>query len=199
MTVRRARSRVARLAVLVTLASGAVAGAGAGVASYPHGSPPGHTGGFGEPTCRACHTSDELNAPGGRLTILGLPPTYEPGRTYDIRVALTRADMRRAGFQLALRYAAGDSTGRQAGSLEAGPPRVVIVTERPSGVRYAQHTMGGSELAGGVTSWTVRWTAPSPSRGPVVLHVAANAGNDDNSPLGDYIYADSARSVSTHP
>lgn len=166
---------------------------------HPHGPPIGHTGGFGEPTCHACHSSEDLNAPGGRLTVEGLPASYEPGREYDVRIVLTRVDMRRAGFQLTLRYAAGDSAGRQAGTVQGSLPRAVVVTERSSGIAYAQQTMEGSGLAGGTTSWTVRWVAPRPARGLVVLHVAANAGNDDNSPIGDYTYADSARAVPPHP
>ncbi len=191
----------ARITVFATLAAGALglSGTGAGVSSHPHGPPIGHTGGFGEPTCRACHESEEVNAPGGRLTVEGLPGLYEPGRAYDLRVRLVRTDMRRAGFQLALRYAAGDSSGRQAGVVAGALPRVVVVTERPSRLAYAQHTMEGSALSGGSTSWIVRWTAPFPGRGPVVLHVAANAGNDDNSPLGDYVYIDSVRSDPRRP
>jgi len=191
----------ARIAALVTLAAGAleVSGTGAGVPLHPHGPPIGHTGGFGEPTCHACHSSEELNAPGGRLTVEGLPASYEPGRAYEVRILLTRVDMRRAGFQFTLRYAAGDSAGRQAGTVEASLPRVVVVTERSSGVRYVQQTMEGSALGRGATSWTVRWVAPRPALGPVALHLAANAGNDDNSPIGDYVYADSVRAVPTHP
>ncbi len=36
--------------------------------------------------------------------------------------------------------------------------------------------------------WRIRWTAPAHPRGAVVFHLAANAANDDESPLGDFIY-----------
>jgi hypothetical protein len=43
-------------------------------------------------------------------------------------------------------------------------------------------------------SWTVNWTAPS-GDAPVQFNVAANAPNDDDSPLGDYIYLKVVRSA----
>jgi hypothetical protein len=37
------------------------------------------------------------------------------------------------------------------------------------------------------------WTAPSADAGPVQFNVAANASNNDDSPLGDYIYTKMVR------
>jgi hypothetical protein len=48
--------------------------------------------------------------------------------------------------------------------------------------------------AGRPGRWTFRWTAPADAPGrAVVFHVAANAANDDDSPLGDFIYARALR------
>jgi hypothetical protein len=49
--------------------------------------------------------------------------------------------------------------------------------------------------ATGANAWTIEWTAPSPAAAPVQFNVAANASNNDDSPLGDYIYLKSARTV----
>ena len=46
-----------------------------------------------------------------------------------------------------------------------------------------------SELA----SWSFVWIAPN-ARDVVMMHVAANSANGDNSPLGDLIYTAEARS-----
>ena len=46
------------------------------------GPPPGHTGGFYEPTCIACHEGNDINAFGGRVSIEGLPSEYERGGHY---------------------------------------------------------------------------------------------------------------------
>lgn len=158
-----------------------------GRAPYADGPPPAHTGGFGEPSCRACHFDNPLNEPSGSLTVSGMPDRFSPGDSYRITVALTRPGMQRAGFQLAIRYAAGARAGTPAGVLLAGDSRVAVAAA-PSGVPYAQHTIVGATLAGTDSAeWTVEWRAPARA-GTVSLHVAANAANGDQSEFGDHIY-----------
>lgn len=154
------------------------------------GPPPGHTGGFGEPTCLACHFGSGLNDPAGDLYVEGFPPTYRPGRTYLLTVRLAVPATSVAGFQAALRYAEGARRGRNAGTVEAVDGRVVAVTDSVGGVTYLQHAGGGAVLAPGtdVASWTFRWVAPRDPGTAVRLSVAANSGNGDNSPLGDLVY-----------
>src|SRR5919106_6886502 len=84
-----------------------------GARFYRDGPPLAHTGGFGEPTCRACHADNHLNDPAGSLSITGVPAVYAPGDTHRVTIFLRRAGMRRAGFQLSARF----SDGRQAGAL----------------------------------------------------------------------------------
>lgn len=154
--------------------------------TYPVGAPPGHTGGFGEPTCQACHFGAELNEPGGSLEIAGLPERYTPGETYRLIVRLRRAEMRAAGFQLSARTA----SGAQAGALAATDGTAAVQLHAPSGVQYAGHTERGSRPAApGAAEWIVCWTAPATPAGPVTFSAAANAGDGDTSPLGDYVYA----------
>jgi hypothetical protein len=166
----------------------------AALALFKTGPPPGHTGGFGEPTCRACHSDAGLNEPGGELTIAGVPTAYEPGRTYELEVVLRRASMLRAGFQLAARVAEGAEAGAPAGVLAPTDGRTAIVWDTVSHVGYIEHTLAGTALRGDVGRWTVRWTAPAGNaRGAVAFNVAGNAANDDDSPLGDFIYATALR------
>ena len=54
----------------------------------PEVPPPGHTGGFGEPTCVICHQGSDLNAFGGGVTIEGLPSEYVQGARYLLTVLL---------------------------------------------------------------------------------------------------------------
>jgi hypothetical protein len=181
---------------------GALALAGASLAAVPlykDGPPPRHTGGFGEPTCRACHSDAGLNEPGGELTIAGVPAAYEPGRTYELEVILRRTGMLRAGFQLAARYEGIGMVpgGAQAGAFAPSDDRTAVVWDTVSHVGYIEHTAGGTALSGDVGRWMVRWTAPAVPGG-VVLHVAANAANDDDSPLGDFIYARAVRVAAAH-
>ena len=150
------------------------------------GPPLAHTGGFGEPTCQECHFDAPLNAPGGQLRVAGLPEGYEPGLEYELVVALERAGMQRAGFQLAIRFA----DGAQAGELIAADQRVAVAAGE-GGVHYAQHTeRGAAPGEPGRTRWRLLWLAPAAgTRGEeVFLHVAANAANYDDSEFGDFVY-----------
>lgn len=180
---------------IVFAAAGALAVAGSLAAAgsarvhgraYPFGAPPGTTGGFGEPTCQMCHMGAEANDPAGALTIEGLPERYTPGQAYRLIVRLRRPQMAAGGFQLSARTAAG----AQAGTLAAPNGNQGVKVEQSGGVHYAGHTEPGSRLAtAGVGAWAVVWTAPATAAGPVTLSVAANAADDDRSPLGDYVYA----------
>lgn len=151
---------------------------------YEQDPPLAHTGGFDEPTCRACHFDESLNASGGTLALGGVPDTYEPGERYRVTVRLHREGLERSGFELAARFA----DGTQAGTLHADGDAATVGTDDSSGVQYAHHTPTGTEPAAPDSArWTLEWTAPS-SGDTVVFHAAANAANGDASEFGDFIY-----------
>lgn len=159
------------------------------LAGFREGPLPNMTGGFGDQTCRSCHFDNEVNAPGGRLSLSGVPPTYTPGRSYAIAVGLGREKLVRGGFELSARFASGAEAGRQAGMwrIEAGRLQTVASQTDP-GLVFVQHTLAGTvaETPGSIT-WRMEWQAPE-ERAAVQFNAAANASNDDNSPLGDFIY-----------
>ncbi len=158
------------------------------------GPPIGHTGGFGEPTCQACHADDELNPPGGVLGIDGVPDVYEAGARYRITLVLVSEGMTRAGFQAAFRFASGETQGKQAGRLEPIDTRARVSISAAPAVEYVHHTESGTDLAEAeLTRWSFVWTAPN-AGGPVMVHVVSNSADGDNSPLGDFIYTAEARS-----
>lgn len=167
------------------------------VPSFVEGPFPGMTGGFGEPSCHQCHFDNRIGEPSGRLTVSGVPRTYVPGARYTLKIALRRPGLSRGGFQIAARFASGPLAGAQAGALAPADDRVQVVRDpaRPA-IAFAQHTVGGTRAPrAGDLEWIVRWVAPDKARDPVVFHVAANAANDDASPLGDFIYVGEARSA----
>ena len=170
-------------------------------AAYLDGPPPAHTGGFGDETCHACHFENDLDDPGGSLTLSGVPDTFDASVTYRITVSLERPGMGRAGFQMAARVNDGDDAGGPAGALEAldGDERVHVVAG-PDGVTYAQHTEPGTALtAPDSTSWTFEWRATTDGTASVSFHAAANAANDDASEFGDFIYTASATTRPASP
>jgi hypothetical protein len=157
---------------------------------------PARTGGFGEITCQQCHWENPLNDPAGRIELAGVPDTYTPGEQYLITVTLARPDLRRAGFQMAAREdGINMGAGSNAGILGPTDELSQAVQGTPKPVTYVQHSEAGTRIdPPGTARWTVQWTAPEVEGVPVVFHVAANAANDDASPLGDFIYTASARS-----
>lgn len=181
--VRRGQATLA--AALAGLALAAPAGA------FLDGPPARVTGGFGEDSCAGCHFGNPENDVDGNLRLHGMPESYEPGRTYDLRIELVRAGMQTAGFQLAIRDAESQA---QAGTLE--PPEghgaaVQLIESR--GIRFAQHEREGAEPnPDDVTVWTVRWTAPASGR--LLAHVSAVAGDGDDSQAGDFVYTIEAES-----
>lgn len=184
---------------------------GSPAAGHADGPPPGHTGGFGEPSCHRCHFDRPVNASGADVDVTGLPDAYRPGRSYRLEVRLRGAELERGGFQLSARCAGAGHAGRQAGVLEGDGSRVEIVegTGEPyrgaENVEYARHTATGTKpTAPGEASWSVRWRAPrgrggdgvgppAGECGAVAVHVAANAANGDDSEFGDRIRLRSVR------
>ena len=152
---------------------------------YPDGPPPAHTGGFGEPTCQACHFDSPLDVPGGWLAVEGVPEVYRAGQSYRLTIQLTKPAMASSGFQLAARFA----DGTQAGVLEAVDDRVEVIQDDSSAVLYAQHTVAGTNLTAPDTArWMLTWTPPPGDTAAVLFHATANAANNDASAFGDFIY-----------
>lgn len=178
---------LAALSVALVSAGETAAGAGGvGIRGHPEGPPPGHTGGFGEPTCQVCHAEYALNSPGGGLSVEGLPDRWEPGVAYVLTVVLRSEGMGAAGFQLALRHA----DGRLAGRLDPLDGRVAVdaVGDTVPPGAYARQTREGSRVDDpALATWQVRWIAPA-TPDAVWLHGAANSGDGDNSPFGDLVY-----------
>ena len=105
--------------------------------------------------------------------------------------------LRRGGFEIAARFAGGKQKGRQAGSWRLLDARAQLIPGAvDKALTFVQHNLTGSRAATpGANSWTIEWTAPRRQLAPVQFNVAANASNNDDSPLGDYIYVKAVRSA----
>jgi hypothetical protein len=153
---------------------------------------PARTGGFGEMTCHQCHWDNPLNDTPGRISLSGVPDTYTPGERYPITVAIAHPELVKAGFQMSARF----EDGKNAGMFQSPDPLTESIPDDGGRITYIQHTSKGAVAAIKAESrWNVEWTAPA-SGGPVVFHLAGNASNGDDSPLGDYVYTTSATSRS---
>jgi len=112
-------------------------------ARHRAGPPPGHTGGFGEPTCHACHWDNDADAGAGAITVHDFPATWSPGRTYAFEIVLRHTGLGRAGFQATLRFADGGEAGRNAGRMHAATGTTTL-TGTDTGVTYVQHLAEGT-------------------------------------------------------
>lgn len=155
---------------------------------YADHPPIAHTGGFGEPTCHACHFGAGVNGGDGTLTVEGLPEQVTPGSTHHLSVRLADS-MGRAGFMLAIRQPDRAQAGRLS-PVDTG--RVAVRTVDSTGVQYAHHTLSGTRLTGKKeATWQVEWSTPARPGDTICVHVSANAANDDASEFGDDIYTTS--------
>ena len=114
----------------------------------------------------------------------------QPGKTYPITVSLEREEMKRGGFEMSARFGSGEQKGKQAGSWRSLDARVqVSASQIDPSLQFVQHTTAGTLApARGANKWIIEWTAPDAMAGPIQFNAAANASNDDASPLGDFIY-----------
>ena len=165
--------------------------------AFKEGPYPNVTGGFGEQSCHLCHLDNPINARGGAVKLDGIPPAFIAGQTYPITVTISREGLRRGGFEIAARFASGKQKGKQAGKWKPLDARVQLIPGAVDNVlTFVQHNLSGSRVpATGANTWTIEWTAPTAATDSVQFNVAANASNNDDSPLGDYIYVKMVRST----
>src|SRR2546425_10688547 len=83
--------------------------------SFSRGAPTDRNGLNGQ-YCTACHRTNDLNAPGGSVSVTGLPSAWIPGNVYPLRVVIVREGSMRWGFEMS----AVDASGQQAGEFIAG-------------------------------------------------------------------------------
>lgn len=155
--------------------------------AHPNGAPPGHTGGFAEPDCRVCHLGPETTAKSA-LRVPGLPDNYQPGNRYRLIVELALNELAseqlvQGGFQLSIR----SSSSNTAGTLT--PVAETLQEVQNEGATYLTHTAPARKAdEHSPLRWPFAWTPPERLCEPVQLHLAAVAGNDDASPLGDKVF-----------
>jgi hypothetical protein len=133
-------------------------------------------GGCGDQNCHNAPT----NAGNGSITATfsGTNNEYVPGATYTISVTVTDASKQRFGFQAT----ATDANNNMAGTFTLTNPTLTS-TQSAGGKTFVGH-----KSAGGNSTWSFDWTAPSSDVGPIKLYLAGNAANGNNNTSGDNIY-----------
>jgi hypothetical protein len=152
---------------------------------YPDHIPGAYTGGFGEQTCHSCHFDYQVNEPRGSLSVEGPDSTYSPSTSYDFTLTLQSERLEIGGFQMTARF----EDGSQAGQFIWDGDHLTFTPATVDSIHYLQHEgMGANLTSDGVISWSFTWIAPDDNNRPVIINIAANAGNHDLSAFGDWIY-----------
>lgn len=143
------------------------------------------TGGFGEQTCHSCHFDYDLNMEGGSLTVEGIPDQYKPGSEYQVKVTVESEQLEKGGFQMTARF----EDGTQAGWFKWESDRLLVTPSISDEIQYVQHSEKGTgPVNEREVSWALTWEAPENEAGKIIINIAANAGNNDDSAFGDWIY-----------
>jgi hypothetical protein len=156
--------RLVLLAPAFTLAP--AAGAHPGAAPWEADGRPGRQ------SCATCHFEAEPVKGSAALSLAGLPEKIEPGKVYDLTLTLRHVGMKVAGFLVSAM--SGTFAGGEGVEVQGAAAR-----STPAKAKQAD-----------VATWRFSWRASEDSMREAAFFVSANAGNDDQSPLGDIIYMD---------
>ncbi len=165
-----------RLSLLAAAAVGFAIYSG-GASAQPDGPPWNSFGGPASDTCASCHFDRPPVDPSPALSLEGLNEAVRLGGTYQLTIRLATPELLSAGFLLAARW----DGGRPAGRFVAGERAVETSGAAVRSIRTEVSVPGAAE-------WSFVWYAPDDGGGEVSFFLAANAANDDASPLGDEIH-----------
>jgi hypothetical protein len=153
-----------------------------------------------ENTCVMCHLDYPLNPDGlGKMTLIGVPATYVPGKIYALELQVSHPEANRWGFQLTA-VAGKDLHGAGDFAPMAQDKTTQRVASDVGNRVYIEHGETGKATGVGqknTFSWRFNWTAPGVADGDVLFYGAFNAANGDGNNGGDKIYAPNAGLLAT--
>jgi uncharacterized protein (TIGR03437 family) len=169
--------------------------------AYEFGPPAGAMAAPGDPaiyktSCvsSGCHTGTPNTSSSGNVKITlpaGNTGTYTPGVAMQILVTITDPTKVSYGFEMTARSGTDNKT--QAGDFTTTDANTQVVCSNDSPkdkgkacpttfpIQYIEHTQQGYDASRSATpkgsfTYTMQWTPPSTSVGPVTFYVAANCG-----------------------
>ena len=163
---------------LVIAGIGIAAGIAGLARAYPEGAPWGAADPAADEHCASCHWERKPVMASRALDIDGLPRRVDAGREYVLTLTLKGTGARTSGFQLI-----ASAEGQPAGAFSSADADV-----EPAPLEAALRSTAPRPASGDMARWRFVWRAPATLAGPVTLHAAASAANDDGSPFGDEIH-----------
>lgn len=181
------RSCIFAATVTVTMAGTALANSEGPIPGFTGA--PGMKGAEPEMTCQSCHIDYALNPDRlGRVELQGVPPVYQPGKSYTITLQLKHPTAKRWGFQLTALSTPNYTAAGDFAALDKTTQK-----KTAAGRQYIEHgSIGGKATGMGKTgsyAWTFTWTAPKTNVGNVAFFAAANMANGNGDVTGDRVYA----------
>lgn len=157
------------------------------------GAPASHTGAPGEQTCAAagCHDDNRVNRGSAKISldISGDATSADSGRTYDVKVRIVDAHVKRFGFQLVALDARTDSVAGHFVITDSLRTQIVTNMYKLKDRSYVTYTFAGTDaIKDGIGEWTMKWKAPVRPSNDVTFYLAAVSANDDMSDKGDKVY-----------
>lgn len=149
--------------------------------AHPDAPPWDHDGAEGAQDCTACHFDGASIQDSDGLVLKGLPKKIDPGVVYDLVVKLHSESLKNAGFLMTVHSANG-------GVFESKDSRT-----ESEGTAIRSTYAGSRTDVPGKSKWMLQWRAPETLDAVIEFYIAANAGNDDQSPFGDEIHLKSYR------
>jgi hypothetical protein len=154
--------------------------------------------------CTSCHGDFSLNTAGGGLTVTGLPgATYTPGQVYNFSIKINHATANRSIWGFAIK-AVNTTDNKVVGTFSSASANASLKGSATANTAELSHTNAPvTGNAGNYTFANLTWTAPSmpgANDANIRFYVTGNAGNNDGSETGDYIYTSMLNStLSTLP
>jgi len=138
--------------------------------------PQGHTGADGS-YCTNCHSTNQLNNPGGSVQVTGLPNgSYTAGTAYN--------------FSIQINHSAADRNSANQ------PVGTFSTTNTHASINGAELShLSAETFASFSSSYTysnLRWTAPAnpgPNDNNITFYFVGNAANGNGNNIGDFIYS----------
>jgi hypothetical protein len=157
------------------------------------GAHPSSTMAPGEQSCNisGCHANATLSdgSSVNKLVLNGTTDTYEPGKTYDLTLTATRANIKRFGFQI---VALKDEDNSNIGEFKITQDDRTQVQTGAGALStriYVTHKLNGTPaITTGFNEWKFSWTAPAKNEGPISFYYVTNCTNNNNMATGDALF-----------
>ncbi len=153
----------------------------------------GSTGAPNEKTCAAsgCH-ADATVSPGtlvNKLIFNGGDSVYTPGATYPVKIQITKAGIKRFGFQVTVLKSSDNSYAGTLAVTDATRTQLQNGISPNTTRKYITHkSAGAAAVSTGLGEWTFNWKAPATNIGAIKFYYATNATNMNNENTGDQVF-----------